>query len=513
MGDVIPKLLKTLGPTRSSVLSEHLRAEHRMSAAAARKRLSRIKPPIYRLPVSLLPRGESFIYLKDDRNTERFWLSLHESMRASGSIFGIALDSVIARRGVVPIDDFSVVSGAPIALKGQVASYRVAARLIEAGILAEDQHPTIGKCLCVRLAELGGADMAGLRARRTMDAIVLDALKEWARRLGLASYNSIAIRGDMRERRVGPFMWDLTGPSYLMPLRHNKGKPGFFVADVVADGELSEAHVQAFIRKSLMLKSMLRDRGALPILVAERFTGGALRAGHHAGVVLATPDNIFGGRVGAALASLAVTLRNVAAAAATNPERLAQLVDDLSGIEGAALNLRGVLFNLISAHLARRDATSIDIGVIATDEGGMKAEIDILKVTHQAAACTLIECKGKEPGGIVSVAEVQTWLQKLPIFRSHLRSHPHFREAVINFELWTSGDFAADAAELLGAEKQKRTKYPIGWKRGDDVLALAGAGKEKAIASALREHFLRHSLSTVAGDVGPYADKLASSKP
>jgi hypothetical protein len=52
--------------------------------------------------------------------------------------------------------------------------------------------------------------------------------------------------------------------------------------------------------------------------------------------------------------------------------------------------------------------------------------------------------------------------------------------------------------QLLEAEKQKRRKLPIAWKNGMDVLALAKRGKEKAIADALNQHFIRHPLINVS---------------
>ena len=48
------------------------------------------------------------------------------------------------------------------------------------------------------------------------------------------------------------------------------------------------------------------------------------------------------------------TLKNAAAIATTNPERLAKLIDDLSEIEGAAGNLRGVLFEKLINFLHTR---------------------------------------------------------------------------------------------------------------------------------------------------------------
>jgi hypothetical protein len=329
----------------------------------------------------------------------------------------------------------------------------------------------------------------------TAEGVILDGLREWARKLGLASFNKIVIRGEEFQRQVGQFKWDLSAPSYLLPLRRGQSKNGFLVADVFADGVLGPNAIQFFIRKVQMLRASSNSGDTFPLLVAEGFTGPALSAGHAAGIILATPANLFGVKVGSAIQSLVQTLKNAAAVASANPERLAQLIDDLSEIEGAAGNLRGVLFELIAAFLARLDAVSVDIGITARDpDTGKMADIDVLKVKNKAE-CIGIECKGKSPGGIVSEDEVADWLRRIPIFRSHLKREQRFREASFSFEIWTTGDFSSEALVLLSSEKPKRTKTPISWKSGIEVAEIAKKAKEKTIGDALDQHFLKHPLA------------------
>jgi hypothetical protein len=261
-------------------------------------------------------------------------------LRETNSVYGAALDGLIARGGIVAADEFAVISGAPLALKGQISTSRVADTLISAGAIERADFANLGDCYCIARAELGSAHASEFRPRMTAEAVILDAVREWARKLGLAGYNSIAIRGDGHNRQVGQFKWDLSSPSYLLPLRRAKAKNGFLVADVFADGILDAHSIQFFIRKVQILRASSNSGDTLPILVAQGFTGKALTAGHAAGVVLATPANLFGRKVGLAVQSLVETLKNAAAIAAGNPERLTRLLDDLSEIEGAAGNLR-----------------------------------------------------------------------------------------------------------------------------------------------------------------------------
>jgi hypothetical protein len=493
MGE-IEKILEKRGPARSSQVVQSLQEELGLPPATARKRDSRIRPPIYRFPVHLLPKKEGFLYHLAQRKTERFWTNLVAALRETKSVYGAALDGLVARGSVVAADEFAVISGAPLALKGQVSSNRVADSLVSAGAITRANLINVGDCYTCERAEIGTADFAGLRPRLTAEGVILDGIREWARKLGLAGYNSIAIRGENHARQVGQFKWDLTGPSYLLPLRRGKAANGFLVADVFAEGTFDAPAIQYFIRKVQMLRASSNSGDTLPLLVAPSFTSAALTAGHAAGIVLATPVSLFGRKVGVALESLVDTLKHVAAIAATDPNRLAGLIDDLSEIEGAAGNLRGIAFELITAYLARLDAVSVDVGITAMDENGKMADIDVLKVRNKAE-CVGIECKGKHPGGVVSLEEVQDWLRRIPIFRAHLVREQRFREAAISFEMWTTGTFAPDAIALLESEKPKRTKTLVDWKDGAAVATIAKGAKEKAIRDALNEHFLKHPLA------------------
>lgn len=499
MAITVENYLHQYGPARSSLIVAAMQAEG-ASAEAARQRVSRAAKPVQRFPIPLLPKREAFLYLQKDRNSERFWVNFLRDLRASASVYAAAIDGLIARGGIVTVDDFAVISGAPaIPQKRQLSAELVAKRLVSASFLKEEQDPDLGRCY-VLPPSLSGASWAAARAHSLAELVLLDGVREWARKLGLASYNSITIRGEPDMRRIGPFAFDLAGPSYLLPLQRSSDKPGFFVADVFSEGILTEDQVQFFIRKARMLKATLNDVGVLSLLVAEGFTGAALTAGHAAGVVMTTPKDLFGKRVGVAMASLVETLKNAAAYASSSPERLTSLLDNLLDIEGRSGNLRGILFELVAGHLARRDAVSIDMGVKATDPNtGKIADIDVQKVTSQASSVTAIECKGKAPGGTLDKSEVERWLQKVAIMRAHYRAHPIFREAEVRFELWTSGAIQPDALAYLQEEKARRTKTPIDWKDGQAVLALARAGKEKSIADALSQHFIAHPLIEVAG--------------
>ena len=202
-------------------------------------------------------------------------------------------------------------------------------------------------------------------------------------------------------------------------------------------GILDEFEIGYFMRKAQLVKVSIGPR-VLPILVADGFTREALQNGKSAGVMMATTENLFGRQVAEGLRELVRTLNNAAAVAATDPARLERLVENLSGIEGAVLNLRGILFELIVAYLAKQKAVSVDVRVKAYDEKTEKiVEIDVFSVKSKAA-CVCIECKGKGPGGEVTVDEVEDWLRRISIFRSHVRRQDRLREGA--HSVWSNAD-------------------------------------------------------------------------
>ena len=494
----VAQFLSDHGPSRSSLIVEALVASG-LSPVAARQRVSRASKPVLRFPVALLPKREAFLYLAKDRNGERFWQNFLRDLRETNSVYAAAIDGFIARGGRLPSDQFAVISGATVSpRKGQLHVDAVAKRLIAASFIKEVHDADDGHCY-----ELAGSLAYGtsavMRARDLTERITLDGVREWCRKIGMASYNAIRIRGDDELRPIGPFAFDLAGPSYLLPLQGAGSKPGFVVADAFAEGILTVQEIQYFIRKARVLKSTLKDVGVLAIIIAEGFTGEALTAGHAAGVMLATPKDLFGRKVGAAIASLCEVLKDAARYASSSPDRLNFLLDNLFDIEGRNGNLRGILFELMAGYLARRNAVSIDMGIRAKDpKSGKSKDIDVQAITAHNSRVTAIECKGKGPGGTLSLEDVDDWLAKIPVFRAHYAHHHTLREAEQRYEIWTSGSIAPDALTKLEAERERRVKAPIGWMDGKAVLALARDGKEKAIADAMNQHFIEHPFATVA---------------
>ena len=82
----VENILRREGPARAARLAKLLQDSNGLGAAAARKRISRVRPPIRRYPLPLLPKREAFLYLEEDRNGQRFWDNLVNDLRDSAGM-------------------------------------------------------------------------------------------------------------------------------------------------------------------------------------------------------------------------------------------------------------------------------------------------------------------------------------------------------------------------------------------------------------------------------------------
>ena len=397
--DSIVKVLNTLGPCRSSKLAGYLQKKEGISDSTARQRIFRSNLVI-KFPIPLLPNRENFVYLKEQRRQQGFLSKLHLALRETNSVYGMAIDSLAVKGGMVKASEFSVISGAPVALKRQITADVVAKNLEKAGVIQKFKDSGVDY---YSLKEpFKSESIVQYQSLLLAEHILLNGIKEWARKLGLVSYNKVQIRGDRANRKVGQFVWDLTGPSYILPLKTSQSKnPGFLVVDVLGKGVLKENNIKYFIRKAQLLQASIKNIKFLPILVGEGFDSSALKYGRRNGVILASIKNLFGLQVAKGISTLIEILNNSAAVSIKNPKKLIAVLKNLSQMEGAIGNLRGTFFELISVYLAKKGAESIDHSVKVIDpRTGKTTDIDVFRVIHKSEIMC-IECKGKGPGGVV----------------------------------------------------------------------------------------------------------------
>ena len=72
----------------------------------------------------------------------------------------------------------------------------------------------------------------------------------------------------------------------------------FVVADVFWEYQMDAVHIRYFLRKVQTYQQTSNSGLLFPVLMATGFTSDAIREGRKAGLMLTTPQNLFGMHVG-----------------------------------------------------------------------------------------------------------------------------------------------------------------------------------------------------------------------
>lgn len=498
----IVALLKRHGPGLTSDLARRLEGAG-LSPEAARKKISRGGPGVSRLGGLTFPKGVRFIYLESQFATEGYWNALMRDIGAASPAYGAALSALRNRGGLVPLAQFPIVCGAPILQKGQIPAATVLERLRQVQVVQIEDVPGVGECVALRLGRrIDDLDHRLMRARLSTERILLLGVKDWARRLGMASWDKVATRLDGDLPRYGPFAWDLTAPSYVRPLtqwtKTRELKPGFLVCDVLYGERVEEPAMAAFVRKVQTMAALPKVPPCMAMIVADGFSPEAVRLGRSHGIVVATPGALLGRDVAKGLSALVQMLTKAAAAAVKRPDMIPELFDKLGQIEGAVGQMRGALFEMLVGHAVHEiDGGSIDIGRRFHNLKDGAAEIDVLRVLERRQVVAY-ECKANHPGALIDLDAAKAWLDDDTSKRlALLRGMDRFRDVRLGFELWTTGGFTAEALAYLEDAKAKIGRFDIGWKDGPAVRDYMRRLKSPALMKMLDDHYFKHPLSLI----------------
>jgi len=504
--DAIIKFLKENGPCLSTDLTQFLAKHYGLTPVAARQRVSRQRS-IFRLDYLKLPRNAQFVYLQKQYNSQQFWDVLEKTLLEISPAYGDAIAALRQRGGLMLKPHFFIACGSPLRQTKHLSPQTVLDRLVQAGLLQETNVPGIGPPCVARAHELGflfTEMIQNMRARLIVEDITLKAVADWARRLGLVSYDLVKMRNETEDfPLVSTFAWDFAAPSYLGGLIGNtadgKAKPGYFVCDIVLDHEITVEGIKPFIHKCKTLRSLKNVGRCIQIFLAGQFSKDAFQLAKSEGVIPATPETLFGREVGASLRQLSAVLRQVASL--KDATALEKLFDALGRIEGAANNLRGALFEFWAAEVVRKTYPDVHISMnhLFTDENNRRAEVDV-QASVASREIRFYECKGYQPGGLIPDEEVDAWLdRRVPLVYRRAQTIQEWQGRGFHFEFWSTGRLSDASIERI--EKARATirpgRYTLDYYDAERLITIARDTKDKALINTLHQHFLNHPIAVV----------------
>jgi hypothetical protein len=494
---MIVDALQRLGPCLSTKLAEYLIKTYGLTPAAARQRISRAPAEVKRLGHLPFQRKARFLYLQKDYATPWYWDKLFSAIYATQNAYARALCAVLARE-MVPVKQFVISCGAPVAQKKHIWADTVLKRLVAANVLVIETLPGLGECVMTkRTHEITdpkyGILVAQARSKLIAEGILLNSIKEWLRRLAFASYNSVKIRtGTGKPSQVGPFAWDLTAPSYITGLtswQKDAVKPGFVICDVLLNQDVHSQHIEPFLYKVKSLQALKNIGRTMFIFVAQSYKSEAFHALREAGIIPATPESLFGKDIAEAFQELIGSLTK-AARGVLDPNKFDELFNRLSKLEGAAGNMRGALFEFLVAEIVRKTSpTEVHLNKICPGKTGT-AEVDVWELKEGIIA-RMIECKGMTPGNMVDDQEIELWLTKrITRVREYLNSQG-WKAPKPCFELWTSGVISSDSWERIDkTRKANAAKFDLNIVGPTKLIEKAEAVGDPSLLNLLKNHFV-----------------------
>lgn len=501
--DMISKILSNRGPCLSSDLVQELVEKHGVSPVAARKQVSRARGDVHRLEGLPLPRNVKFVYLKKDYRSPFYWSALYQAFKDTSSAYWYAIAAVKERNGIVPFKHFLIACGSPLRQQKHIPPEKILQRLEMHEILRTVEVIGIGKCIILSEKEqIIHTLEPELRARLVAEKILIDAVMQWAKNLGLVSFNLFKNRDDKELPTISTTVWDVAGPSYISALINvsktdkSKIKQGFLACDVLLTGSISEDGILPFIRKCNSLRGLSNVGRCIQMFIANEYHQAAFQQAKKEGILPATIETLFGKEVAQGLVSLIKTLEGVAQSITIEPERFNTLFDQLGKIEGAVGNLRGALFEYFSANVIKKAfrTESIKLNQICKTSEGKSAESDIVAVLNDGRVF-FVECKGHQPNGTVADEEIDRWLHtRIPILRAFALEHPDWKDKRFSFAIWTTGRFSDIALTQLAKAKNDTRKYDISYVDAEGLLPVIKDCHDKGLLQTYFKCFLDYPL-------------------
>ena len=475
----IREFLQIKGPNLSSTIKEKL-LEEGVKEEAARQQISRARGGIFRLNEIQFPKGEKFIYLKDQYRSPLFNTNLVRAFKITSSVHKCIITGLNNFGGCVSVDKLKVISGCPQARKKKKTFDQVIRELQSIGLIAVDDS----FCHLHEDVFLSTKIHTESRVINYLNEFLQAILAIWLKNNSLVSYNSISFCGDFNSYR-----WDIVAPSYLLPLIKRKDEktiPGFIIADIIPHYDIDDDDIDYFIRK---VESCYMEGNTplfIPILLGYRFKESSWELLKRKNILAATVNNFFGDEIQKLLTNIINLLETKTIRESDSLDAINDILSEVSKIEGPTNNFKGHFFELVVGFIVCR----LHIGSVTLrkkiSKDNIYAEIDVLAITD--SEIIVYECKGNKPDQLISEDDIKKWEKSIAFIYKYLKNNPENTNRRITFNFWTSSDFSEEAN--IEFRRIGQSRYTIDKKNGNEILAFSKRQNLEEICAILKQYYV-----------------------
>lgn len=458
------EILEQKGPMLSGELANYMQMKYDMSNEVARKAISRATSPVHKIKGIGFENNQKYVYLKDQYNSEIYFKNLFDAFRSNSKNYYQILLAIQNNGGFISKKVLASYVAAPVENLTRHKRYDLLVnKLIELKFI----HEYIDGYYQLLYPYEDKLDIRNTKAIELAKKTVINDFNDWAKNLNLIAYNSS--KGFFEYANFAKFQWAFTAPSYVNDIVDRKnGKPGFCIGDIIIGKNTDIDDVQFFIDKIDVIKHYKNLPSFIPIIISENYTREAHKLLKEKGVICAKISNLFSINYSEALKELVHIMRNASAIISKDPDKFIDYTNRISSLEGKMGNLIGDLFEAaVGYYFHMIGCKYFELNKIVRHDNSEK-EIDIY--VEKDGKIKIIECKGIK--NTLDHEYVVKWVSNnIPtIYKSIKKSDSN---AVIEFELWSTGGYTNETIELLEKVKTNTKKYSIHYFNATDIIHKA----------------------------------------
>jgi len=480
----IDKYIENEGAILSGQLAAYIVKTHKIGETAARKRIERLKSPIHKL-TGLFSEKQSLIYHSDHYNSEIYFQKLKEAFEVAAKRCFAVLTAINYHHGVIAKKDLANYTFSPLSnIRGHLKYSTLIEKLIKVGVLIDydETHYQLNG----HLAESTEPNFRHYKGIQFSKDLLINQFGNWSRNIGLNSFKKGQQNSD-----VAGFQFAFTAPSYISGLvqyKNNALKPGFVVVDVLIGNSTRLQEIDFFIQKVNAIKASNPTLKLFPILIVDGVDTTALNKLKQTGVLIATIRELFGESYNELLKNLINTITNAGTILKKDPESYINLMMQLTKlVEGKTNNLRGDLFELAVGYYYGQQCQYLEVGKKVRIENDIKTrEVDVLAIYEKEVR--IVECKGYNYP-VDDTYTLKYLNEKIPALRKWLEKS--FPQKKNTFEIWSTGGFTQEAADLLEKAKVNTKKYNVDYLNKEDILERAKQLQTSKFTDILKEYYFK----------------------
>ncbi|MDD3254328.1 MAG: hypothetical protein PHH33_00575 [Parabacteroides sp.] len=435
--------------TSSGMVVEYCVQTYGITEINARKRIQRLPESIYKIK-GICKDNQSILYHKDKWGDEEFYNGLVEILHENANQHYLIINGLWLHDGIILKEKLASFTASPILRKKGHKSFESVLSDLKSLRLVEESTTHYS------LSGYANINEKRAKAVNMLQAITIAHFHEWARNIGLISYDSAKFDSEFSR-----YQFSMVAPSYIKSLTSklsDKLIPAFVLADIILKQDITEMDVQFLIKKLQNISMQNQSAKFIPFLLVSSHNSDVYHALKSNGIVVGNIDELFGKKYSETILGILNLIENAGAVLKNNPDQYIKLIENIEKLAvGKTYNLKGDLFEMAVGLFHGQQCQSLEISKNIHYDYKHR-EIDVYAVYQDKVV--FAECKGYNYP--IDDGYIDEWLStKIPVIRDWALSCESLKSKKIDFEIWCTGGFTEESITKLVAAKEKTKKYFI----------------------------------------------------